>query len=108
MPKEIYIGVYTSDNEAVYTLVITKKSEFSPILIVGGQLQTGQVEAGDQKFYYVRGSSNMEESVVTMAPKSGNPDLQVYFLNNLIIPKYQWGNELKNAVYQSNTSLGAD
>lgn len=53
-----YIGVYTNDeSEASYSILISKKHEFTPILLMNGQIQSGSVDKNETKIYYFKTGS---------------------------------------------------
>lgn len=53
-----YVGVYTNDEQPLtYSVLFTKKYEFTPILLTNGQLQSGSVDKNDSKIYYFKTGS---------------------------------------------------
>ena len=55
---QAYIGVYTKAPLAVYSIIMMKKVDFSPIKLKVGQLQAGTVRTHQKKFYYVEMSGD--------------------------------------------------
>lgn len=49
---QAYIGVLTSSPLSVYSILMIKKSDFSPIKLNLGQIQSGRVQPHEKKFYF--------------------------------------------------------
>ena len=104
----VYIGVYTNyQNPSTYTILITKKEEFNPIMLTNGQSQAGKVLAGEEKFYYFKTSSEAPV-YATLSPKQGNPDLEVSIIKNLSESKYYWKKYSETPFKTSELVFGSD
>eukprot|EP00347_Sterkiella_histriomuscorum_P004193 403361391 len=107
--QNIFIGVYTTDQErpATYTILATQKEGFNPIQLTNGQIQEGSLQSNEEKFYYYKTGSDMP-IYSTLIPKQGNPDLSISVIKNFSESKYEWKKYAESPLFQSKVQFGAD
>jgi hypothetical protein len=73
--------------------VVSKKHEFTPILLTNGQIQSGSIEPNEKKYYYFKTNSEAPLYASLMA-RNGNPNLSIYVIRNLSASMYEWQDEI--------------
>ncbi len=67
--------MYTQEETAcTFSIIVTKKGAFTPILLINGQNQAGSLEPNETKYYYFKTSEHMP-LYASLTPLSGNPNL---------------------------------
>jgi hypothetical protein len=76
---------------AIYSIVMTKKVEFSPIQLNVGQIMSGSLSPGMSKFYYVTTSSESKKPLkIDLVPNHGNVNLYITLINDFTLAKSRW------------------
>ena len=78
---KLYIGVYTDQDEASFSILVNRIGTFSPILLTNGHIQQGKVSKDEIKYYYFKATSNKPHYAVVI-PKRGNPDLYMSIITD--------------------------
>ena len=89
---QVYIGVYTEAPLAVYSIIMMKKVDFSPIKLKVGQLQAGTVQSHQKKYYYVEmsGDSEMPLTIDLTQSDENLARLEITIINDLTVSKSVW------------------
>jgi hypothetical protein len=56
--SQIYLGIYTEGPLSIYSVLVSKKTDFNPIKLSVGQIQSGKVPLHEKKFFYFQTSIN--------------------------------------------------
>lgn len=90
-PLQIYVGIYTPDPLAIYSIVMTRMVEFNPIQLNIGQIMTGSLNPGFSKYYYVTASTDSKKPLkIDLMPNHGNVNLYVTLIGDFSLARSVW------------------
>ena len=90
---------------AIYSIVMIKRGEFSPIYLKIGQVLSGQVQKDEKKFYYSR-TDPKKTLKIDLIPLQGNTDIEVTIINDT--NKAVWEARSLKPTFTSQNTFGID
>lgn len=107
--NQVYIGVYTTQEVSVFSLLYIQKTDFNPIKLKLGEILGGTVPVHGKKYYYVEASGESTNSLrIDLIPTLGNPDLEITIISDLSVSHQVWQQKSTTPHHVSENKSGLD